>query len=211
LISDHINETTSGGPSAGGPSAVDLALQVAQIAAQVSLALQNARRLGEQAGCDDLEGKLAMAQERLEREGAPPGLIPFIDVLRGMLRGDDVSARARGLPGSYRAVYQQLANDLEAQEQEEEGRLTLREVLDQVTHNVILVIKGGSFEQRRRMADTLLTMEYEAEQRPDLVGLRDLARAARFLLMGGDPTPVVEQLQGPFRDKWQEIADAIRD
>ena len=101
-------------PAAGGPLPADesqaklnLALQVAQVAAQVSTTL----RAPDQGARDELEARLAMAEERLEQQGAPPGLIPFLAVMRGLLRGEDVSELAEALPTSYRAVYAQLVHE----------------------------------------------------------------------------------------------------
>jgi hypothetical protein len=187
------------------PAKVDLAVQVAHIAAQVAAAM----RSGSQEKRGELETKLTLARERLEERGAPEGLIPFIDVVRGLLGGQDVAPLVAELPPSYRAVYAQIMDDLEARE--EEGELTVREVLDQVSHNVVLAMKRGTFEHRRRMANTMWVMEQEATKRPDLAPLIDFMRAARTLLKGGDPSPVVERLGGPFLAKWEEMLDEIRE
>jgi hypothetical protein len=192
-------------PTEQGPATVDLAVQVAHIAAQVAAAMHS----GSQEKRSELETKLTLARERLEERGAPEGLIPFIDVARGLLGGEDVAPLVVELPPSYRAVYAQIMDDLEAQQ--EEGELTVREVLDQVSHNVVLAMKRGTFEHRRRMANTLWVMEQEANKRPDLAPLIDFMRAARTLLKGGDPSPVVERLGGPFLAKWEEMLDEIRE
>jgi hypothetical protein len=154
-----------------------------------------------------------MAQERLEQQGAPAGLIPFLAVMRGLLRGEDVDELAAELPTSYRAVYAQLVSETQQTGTEAPddagGSLTVREVLDEVTRNVILAMSGGTLTQRMRMANTLLAMQQEAADRPDLSGLCDLLLAARILLQGDDPAPVADQLRGPFRAKWDEILTAV--
>jgi hypothetical protein len=193
-------------PAGGGQAAIDLALQVANVAALVSAAMRSA----DQEKRDELEARLALAQARLlEQKGTPEGLILFLAVMRGLLRGEDMSAQAGDLPAPYRAVYAQLMDEAEADGQE--GTLTVREVLDEVTHNVILALVRGNFDQRRRMADTLLVMEQESRQRPDLAGLRHLLQAARLLLKGADPTPVASRLRGPFKARWEEILEAIQE
>ena len=201
------------GKAADPRSAVNLALQVAQVAAQVSTVLRNP----EQTPREELESRLGMAQERLEQQGAPTGLIPFLAVMRGLLRGEDVSELADALPASYRAVYLQLQLELGNVSTQvgpqptggEEGSMTVREVLDEVARNVVLAMSNGTLTQRLRMANTLLAMQQEAADRPDLVGLCDLLLAARILLQGDDPSEAAEALRGPFLDKWQEILATV--
>jgi hypothetical protein len=193
---------------AAGKAKVNLALQIAQVAAQVLTALRDP----EQAPRDELESRLGMAQERLEQQGAPPGLIPFLAVMRGLLRGEDVSELADALPTSYRAVYVQLVNDTQPAEGDPTERgaaMTVREVLDEVARNVVLAMTNGTLTQRLRMANTLLAMQQEAADRPDLAGLCDLLLAVRILLQGDDPSEAAEALRGPFMDKWQEILAAV--
>jgi hypothetical protein len=193
-------------PNDESQAKVNLALQVAQVAAQVSAALQSE----DQAVRDELNGRLAMAQERLEQQGAPAGLIPFLAVMCGLLRGEDVSELAAELPVSYRAVYAQLVNETQpASSADEGGSMTVRQVLDEVAHNVILAMSGGTLTQRLRMANTLLAMQQEAADRPDLSGLCDLLQAARILLQGDDPSAVTDQLRGPYRNKWGDILAAV--
>jgi hypothetical protein len=189
---------------------VNLALQVAQIAAQVSGALRGP----DQDPRDELEARLAMAQERLEQQGAPAGLIPFLAVMRGLLKGEDVDELAAELPVSYRAVYNQLAIEAQAaasgpDQADESGAMTVGEVIDEVARNVVLAMSGGTLTQRLRMADTLLTMQQEAAGRPDLSGMCDLLLAARTLLQGDDPGEAAEALRGPFKAKWDEILAAV--
>jgi hypothetical protein len=198
-----------GGPQSGqveGQATVNLALQVANVAAQVSAAM----RSDDEEKRDELETRLALAEARLlDRQATPEGLTDFLGVMRGLLTGEDVSALVDDLPVAYRAVYRQLAGEIEAGK--DEGELTVGQVLDEVTHNVILALARGTFDQRRRMAETLLAMEQESGERPDLGGLRDLLHAARLLLQEEDPTPVAEGLTGPFKARWEEILDAILD
>ena len=199
-------------PTGGQPESqakVNLALQVAQVAAQVSAALSGP----DQAARDELESRLAMAQERLEQQGAPPGLIPFLAVMRGLLRGQDVTELADELPLSYRAVYAQLIHETRPAEGETPGEpggsMTVRQVLDEVTRNVILALTRGTLTQRLRMANTLLAMQREAADRPDLAGMCDFFLAARILLQGDDPDEMADELRGPFRAKWDEILAAV--
>jgi len=187
-----------------GRQKLDLAVQVAHIAAQVSAVLLS----GTMKKREDLETRLTLARERLEEQGAPAGLIPFIDTMRGLLIGQDVSALAEDLPGAYRAVYDRILADVAAQAGA--GELTVGQVLDEVAHNVILVMTRGSFDQRRQMESTLSIMEQETERRPDLEPLADFLTAARLLLKGSDPTPIANGLEGPFHAKWDEIMDAVR-
>ncbi|MBN1579088.1 MAG: hypothetical protein JXA89_00180 [Anaerolineae bacterium] len=182
---------------------MNVALQVAGIAAQVTSALQ----ANDSDRCDELESKLALAQSHLDPLDAPPGLVPFIDVMRGVLRGDDVSARAGGLPPSYRAVYEQVVDSI--QNEPDEGELTVREVMDQMANNVIAVMQAGTFDQRQQMVDVLFKMQQESEQRPHLAPLADLAQAARILIEGGDPSAIVSGLPGPYRERWDRIALAL--
>jgi hypothetical protein len=189
-----------------GEATVNLALQVANVAAQVSAAM----RSDDEEKRDELETRLALAQARLlERQVTPEGLTDFLGVMRGLLTGEDVSALADALPVAYRAVYKQLVGEIEAGK--DEGELTVGQVLDEVTRNTILALVRGTFDQRRRMADTLLAMEQESGERPDLGGLRDLLHAARLLLQEEDPTPVAEGLTGPFKARWEAILEAIPD
>ena len=67
---------------------VNVAMQVAGIAAQVALAL----RSEDADKRTELEAKLARAQAQLEGGTAPEGLVPFIDAVRGLLRGEEASA-----------------------------------------------------------------------------------------------------------------------
>jgi hypothetical protein len=181
-------------------------LQVAQVAAQVSSALREPD-LEPRA---ELEARLAMAQERLEQQGAPVGLIPFLAVMRGLLKGEDVGELAADLPVSYRAVYHQLVTETQAAgPADESGTMTVREVIDEVGRNVVLAMSSGTLTQRLRMANTLLTMQQEAADRPDLAGLCDLLLAARILLQGDDPGEAAEALRGPFKAKWDEILAAV--
>jgi hypothetical protein len=104
-------------------------------------------------------------------------------------------------------VYDQLVGEIKSGG--EEGALTVREVLDEVTDNVILVMTGGTVAQRQQMSRTLLTMQQEAAHRPDLVGLRDLLQAVRLLLLDDDPSTVADQLRGPFRETWEDILESV--
>ena len=190
---------------AQGRATVDLALQVANVAARVSAAMRS-KDPGKR---DELQAQLALAQGRLEEQGAPPGLIPFLIVMQGLLCAEDVSSLAGELPASYRAVYQQLVDELDMEDAD--GALTVREVLDEVTHNVIVAMVRGTHDQKRRMAETLLAMQEESRGRPDLAALRDLLQAARLLLLEGDPAPAADRLRGPFREQWEAILDATRE
>ena len=69
-----------------GQVRVNLAVQVAGIAAQVSTAL----RSGDADMCGELEAKLGRARDQMQRGAAPGGMVPFLDVMCGLLRGDDV-------------------------------------------------------------------------------------------------------------------------
>jgi hypothetical protein len=92
---------------------------------------------------------------------------------------------------------------------EEEGEMTLREVLDEVTYNVIVVMKRGTPTQRSQMADTLLRMQRESSWRPDLQAFTDFLQAARTLLQEPDAPPEEIELHGPFLVKWNEILSAL--
>jgi hypothetical protein len=189
----------------GDQAQVNLAVQVAGIAAQVAAAMHSTdpdRR-------ESLVKKLILARVRLAKTGAPPGLLPFIDVMCGLLRDEDVSALANELPGAYRAVYEQIVDETHTQASESE--MTLRQVLDEVKHNVILVMTRGSYDQRQMMANTLLKMQSESSRRPDLGALITFLKAARALLNGEDPSPSVAQLKGPFLNKWREIVTAVEE
>ena len=88
-----------------GQVRVNLAIQVAGIAAQVSSAL----RSSDSDRCTELVRKLTLAQAQLEQGTAPEGLVPFIEVMCGLLRGDDGSASAAGLSMSYRCWLKALS------------------------------------------------------------------------------------------------------
>jgi hypothetical protein len=197
--------TTEDHPPQQERSRVDLGRQVAGIAAQVAAAIRS--RDSERR--DQLAAQLVQARERLGQTQAPPGLLPFIDVMCGMLRGQDVSALARPLPGAYRALYEQVVDETQSQGQESE--LTLRDVLDQVAHNVVLALRHGTDEQCRMMAETLHRMQRESSGRPDLQALVGFLEAARALLRREDPSPSVAQLRGPFLERWHEIVNAIEE
>jgi hypothetical protein len=179
----------------------DLSLdtEVARIAALVSEAL----RSGNQQRREELGARLELAQERLAERGAPEGLIPFLEMMRGLLSAGDVSAHLQDLPQTYRALYEQIMDDVGTREQEEQ--LTVRQVMDQVSQNAVLAIKHGTFDQRRQMADTVLMMEEASRKRPDLAALSGFLVAIRVLLKGGDPSSFEERLTGPFRERWDEI------
>ena len=186
-----------------GQVKVNLAMQVAGIAARVTAAIRSSST----EKCSELEAKLAQASEQLKASNAsPPGLAPFIDVMRGLLLGQDVTELAGTLPTSYRAVYVQVVDETQAGE---EGEMTLREVLDEVAQNVIVAIKRGSPAQRVKMADTLFRMQEESSWRPDLQAFIDFLQAARALLQEPDIPPAEIELQGRFLEKWNEILSAL--
>jgi hypothetical protein len=187
-----------------GQVRVNLALQVAGIAAQVTAAL----RSGDDARRAQLERTLAGAQAQLDRGPAPEGLSLFIDVMRGLLRGEDVAADAQGLPESFSGVYHQVVDEM--QHAQEEGPLTVRQVLDEVSHNVIVAMQQGSYAQRRMMANTLLQMERESAHRPDLALLVHFLQASRALLQDEDWAQPASQLTGPFQIRWEQILEALR-
>ena len=192
-------------PPPDGEDRVNLAMQVANIAAQASTALQS----GSQEKREELADTLTRARERLAQNPTPEGLLPFMDVICGMLRGQDVSAEAKALPTPYRAVYDQLVDETE--HKDEEGEMTLREVLDEVSYNVVAAMKAGTPAQRRMMSNTLQRMQQESARRPDLKSLIDLLAAARALLLDEDWAPHANQLRGPFQARWEEILNAIRE
>jgi hypothetical protein len=182
-----------------GQVRVNLAMQVAGIAAQVSAALQS----GDADRCEELAEKLTQAQVQLQQGAAPEGLVPFIEIMCGLLRGDDVSPLSERLSASYRAVYEQIVDEM--QEPVGEGELTLGEVLSEVAHNVTALVKHGTGAQQSMMAQTLLKMQQESQRRPDLQELIVFLDAARALLLDEDPSPYASQLSGPFQAKWEEI------
>jgi hypothetical protein len=191
-------------PPESGQVRVNLALQVAGIAAQVTSAL----RSGDDARRAELERTLAEAQAQLDRGPSPEGLPLFIDVMRGLLRGEDVSSDAQGLPESFRAVYHQVVDELH--HAQEGGPLTVRQVLDEVSRNIIAAMRQGSYAQRRMMANTLLQMERESAHRPDLGPLVHFLQAARALLQDEDWAEPASQLTGPFQARWEQILEALR-
>jgi len=193
-----------GGIPENGQVRVNLALQVAGIAAQVTSAL----RSGDDGKRAKLEETLGKAQEQLRRGPSPEGLPLFIEVMCGLLRGEDVSAQAGDLPESFGAVYAQVVD--EVQHAQEEGPLTVRQVLDEVSHNVIVAMRQGSYAQRRMMANTLLRMERESEGRPDLVALVHFLQAARALLQEEDWAEPASKLPGPFQARWEQVLEALR-
>ena len=189
-------------PIGDGEDRVNLAMQVANIAAQASTAL----RSGSLEQQEELADTLTRARERLAQNPTPEGLLPFMDVICGLLRGQDVAASATALPTPYRAVYDQLVDETE--HDSEEGEMTLREVLDEVAYNVVVAMKGGTPAQRRMMANTLHRMQQESTRRPDLKSLIDLLDAARALLLDEDWAPHANKLRGPFQACWEEILNA---
>lgn len=191
-------------PPEDGQVRVNLALQVAGVAAQVTTAL----RSGDEAKRAALERTLGQAQEQLRHGPSPEGLPLFIEVMRGLLRGLDVSDQAAELPESFGAVYEQVVD--EVQHVHEEGPLTVRQVLDEVSHNVTVAMQQGSYAQRRMMANTLLRMERESERRPDLAPLVHFLEAARALLQDEDWAEPASQLTGPFEARWMQILEALR-
>ena len=128
--------------------------------------------------------------------------------MRGLLRGEDVADQAAELPESFGAVYEQVVD--EVQHVHAEGPLTVRQVLDEVSHNVIAAMRQGSYAQRRMMANTLLRMERESERRPDLAPLVHFLEAARALLQDEDWVEPASQLTGPFQVRWTQILEAVR-
>jgi hypothetical protein len=187
-----------------GQAEIDLAMQVANIATLVTAAL----RSGDSSARSELVGRLTVARDRLEQAVAPPGLVPFIDVMCGLLEDQDVSAREDELPGAYRAVYEQIVDEMQVED--DKGELTLQQVLDEVTHNLILAMKHGSHHQRRMMANTLLRMQHESVRRPDLPPLIEYLQAGQALLQEQDPRPFAQNLRGPFREKWDQVLEALR-
>jgi hypothetical protein len=185
---------------------VNLAMQVAGIAAQVSAALGSGNAENRQ----ELADKLALAQGQLQQGQAPDGLVPFIDVMCAMLRGEDASARANKLQAAFRAVYDRLVQETQAQQDPMVGDLTVRQVLDQVAHNAVLVMKQGSYAQQRMMANTLLRMQQESATRPDLEALVHFLEAVGALLQDEDWAPPASRLQGPFQAKWEEILNQLQ-
>ena len=186
---------------------VNLAMQVAGIAAQVSAALETGNAEKQQ----ELADKLFLAKEQLQQGQAPEGLVPFIEVMCAMLRGEDASDRADKLPVAFRAVFAQLVQERQKQDDPMVGDLTVRQVLDQVAHNAVLVIKQGSYAQQRMMAKTLLRMQQESATRPDLEALVHFLEAVGTLLQDEDWAPAASQLQGPFQAKWEDMLNQLQD
>jgi hypothetical protein len=191
-------------PPENGQVRVNLALQVAGIAAQVTAAL----RSDDPAKRAALESTLDQAQEQLRDGPSPEGLPLFIEVMRRLLRGEDVADQVAELPPSFGAVYEQVVDEI--QHVPEEGPLTVRQVLDEVSHNVMVAMQQGSYAQRRMMANTLLRMERESERRPDLAPLARFLEAARSLLQDEDWAGPASQLTGPFQARWTQILEALR-
>ena len=186
-----------------GQVKVNLANQIAGIAAQVTSAL----RSGNADQRNALESKLALARDQLQQGTAPDGLIPFIDIMCGLLRGEDTSLLVDNLLPAYRAVYDQVID--ETRQREDDSELTLGQVLDQVSHNAVLAIRQGTYAQRRLMANTLLKMQRESARRPDLGALIDFLEAIRALLQDEDWAPFASRLQGPFQERWEVILTAL--
>ena len=145
----------------------------------------------------------------MQRGAAPGGMVPFLDVMCGLLRGDDVSALAKTLLPSFYAVYDQIVD--EVHEAADEGELTLREVLEEVSYNVTTLLKHGTAAQRTMMIHTLQKMQQESKRRPDLQALIVFLDAVRALLRDEDPSSHASQLHGPFQAKWEEILNALNE
>jgi hypothetical protein len=195
--------TTDDTPSQSGRVRVNLAVQVAGIAARVTAAI----RSGEQERLE-LESKLATAQKQLEEGTSPEGLVGFIDLVRALLRGGESETTIDELPISYRAVYQQMVDELKVKQ--DQDLLTVRQVLDEVSLNIAAAMLQGTYAQRRMMANTLLKMQQESRHRPDLGALIDFLEAGRALLQDEDWAPAASRLRGPFQVKWESLLDAIR-
>jgi hypothetical protein len=195
--------TTDDSPSQSGRVRVNLAMQVAGIAARVTAAI----RAGEQERIE-LERTLATAQTQLEQGTSPEGLVAFIDLARALLRGEPTETTIEDLPASYRAVYQQMVDEVKIEQ--DQDLMTLRQVLDEVSHNIAAAMHQGTYAQRRMMANTLLKMQQESQHRPDLEALIDFLEAGRALLQDEDWAPAASRLHGPFQAKWEALLDAIR-
>jgi hypothetical protein len=195
--------TTDDTPSQSGRVRVNLAVQVAGIAARVTAAI----RAGEQERLE-LEKKLATAQAQLEQGTSPEGLVGFIALARALLRGDEAEMTIDELPSSYRAVYEQMVDELKVEQ--DEDLLTVRQVLNEVSLNIAAAMHQGSYAQRRMMANTLLRMQQESRHRPDLAALIEFLEAGRALLQDEDWAPAASRLRGPFQAKWEELLEAIR-
>ena len=127
--------------------------------------------------------------------------------MRAMLAGEDVSAIVTPLPDGYRAVVAQMIGEIE---QDSDIALTVRDVLDEVSHNVVVAMRHGTYAQRRLMANTLLRMSRESESRPDLSSLVAFLEAARALLQDEDWAEPASALRGPFQARWEGLLESIR-
>jgi hypothetical protein len=114
---------------------------------------------------------------------------------------------AKQLSPSFLAVYEQIVD--ETITPADEGELTLREVLAEVSYNVVTLIKHGTGAQRTMMAHTLQKMQQESKRRPDLQALIVFLDAVRALLRDEDPSLYANQLAGPFQAKWEEILNEL--
>jgi hypothetical protein len=95
--------------------------------------------------------------------------------------------------------------------EQDQGDLTVGEVIEEVSANLVRVMRHGTADQRRMMGNMLLQMAQDAESRPDLAVLIDFFTAARCLLQDRDPSPSADKLHGPFRAQWERVIAAIQE
>ncbi|GAP61745.1 hypothetical protein ARMA_0168 [Ardenticatena maritima] len=77
-------------------------------------------------------------------------------------------------------------------------------LLDRLIHNTQFVRRSGDETLAQQLATALLDVQRSAAEQ-NASDIATLVAAVRALLLGYDPTPYAEALQGDVRDAWERI------
>lgn len=135
-------------------------------------------------------------------EQARAAALPFFENLRALLGGADPRTLPPPSAEPYASVWQtvlyltSVGDDM--------NTVARQALLDRLVHNTQFVRRSGDEGLARQLATALLDVQRSAAEQ-NAGDIATLVAAVRALLLGYDPTPYAETLQGDVREAWEQI------
>ncbi|KPL87974.1 hypothetical protein [Ardenticatena maritima] len=135
-------------------------------------------------------------------DSARADALPFFENLRALLGGADARTLPPPAAEPYASVWQTVLYLVSVGE--DMNTVARQALLDRLIHNTQFVRRSGDETLAQQLATALLDVQRSAAEQ-NASDIATLVAAVRALLLGYDPTPYAEALQGDVRDAWERI------
>ncbi len=179
--------------------------ELTEFLSDISVGVAFALQWGDPDRIESLAGRLSEIQQKAEKSDEPE-LALYFQVLHGLLMGEDVTERARGLAGPYRAGYERILRELE-EHPPGSGEDTLTDWLTNVTSLVVTTAKYGTHEEREKLAQRLADIGDRASDQE--TSFQNFIAALCSLLRGEDAHELDPELRSPYREAYQSLLQLL--